>query len=194
MRRSTRGPAVTGSGQHAHPLRVRLRRWLSGPRRRKVLRYLAGSLVATVASHLTFLVVYALGWGPRLASVLGFVAGFVPNYQLNRRWTWQREGRSSWRREVLPYVGVVLSALVVVTLGTEWAEARIITLGLPRQVEVVAVTVAFAAVNGAMFVGKYLVYDRWLFNSGDSPSGRSGGDGSRRRDRSRSQVPTSTQP
>lgn len=156
-----------------------------------MLRYLTGSLVATVASHLSFLVVYALGWGPRLASVLGFVAGFVPNYQLNRRWTWERDGRSSWRREVLPYVAVVLSALVVVTVGTEWAEARITALGLPRQLEVVAVTVAFAAVNGALFVGKYLIYDRWLFSSGDRPSA---GAGAGRRERSRSQVPTSTQP
>lgn len=155
-----------------------------------MLRYVAGSAVATVASHLSFLVVYALGSGPRIASVVGFVAGFVPNYHLNRRWTWQQSGRSSWSREVVPYVAVVLSALVLVTAGTEWAEARITALALSRQVEVVAVTAAFAAVNGVLFVVKYLIYDRWLFRAGDvgTPEER-GADA-----RSRSQVPTSTQP
>lgn len=146
-----------------------------------MFRYSVGSVVATAASQVVFLVVYALDAGPRIASVLGFVAGMVPNYQLNRRWTWQRSGSSSWLREIAPYVAVVLTSLAVVTFGTEAAEVRIVQLELPRQVEVVAVTGAFAAVNGVLFVVKYLVYDRWLFG------GDSGGDR-----RSRNQVPTST--
>ncbi len=150
---------------------LRRRGWL------RMARYSAGSAVATGISQVVFLALYALGAGPRVSSVLAYLVGIVPNYQLSRRWAWQRRGRSSWLREVLPYLVVVGTSLVLVTLGTDLAEGWITGLELTRPAEVVAVTLAFAAVNGVMFVTKYLVYDRWLF--GD-------------RSRSRSQVPTST--
>lgn len=173
---------------------ARIRARLSQGRPARMLRYSAGSVVATAVSQVTFLALYALGAGPRVSSIVAFAAGMLPNYHLNRRWAWGREGRSSLTREVLPYLGVVLTSLAVVTAGTELAEGRITALGLGRTVEVVAVTVAFAAVNGVAFVGKYLIYDRWLFGrrAGREPD-EGGGDGrDGDEDRSRSQVPTST--
>ena len=137
---------------------------------RQLTRYSIGSVVAAAASQLTFTVMYALGVSATVASVLGFAAGIAPNYQLNRRWAWGRRGRSHLGTEVLPYLGVAATSLLLTVLGTRWGEARVRALDLGDTQRVVLTALVFAVVNGVLFLGKYLVLDRWLF--GRRPHGQ----------------------
>ena len=86
---------------------------------RKVLRYGTGSLVATACSEATFLLLYGvLSTSTTTASVLGWLAGALPNYWMNRTWTWGRRGRPSLRHELLPYVGIVAFTLLLAVGAT----------------------------------------------------------------------------
>lgn len=186
-------------------MRSRLRRRIAAARAaghgRRFTRYSLGSVAAAATSQLTFVLLYGFGAGARVSSVLGFLAGVAPNYQLNRRWAWGRSGRSGLRREIAPYLLIALVSLVLTTLGTEQAEARIVELGLSRTEEVLLTWLAFAVVNGTLFIAKYLVLDRWLFARPDPATatgdpgdggGEGDGDGHRPRRRSRSQVDSRT--
>ena len=95
-----------------------------------------------------------------MSSTIAWVAGAVPNYWLNRTWTWQRRGRPSLRHEVLPYVAIILATLLlaaVVTSRRGRLAARPRRLGTVRTV---AVAVAFLGVYVIMFVVRYLLLDR----------------------------------
>lgn len=132
-----------------------------GQVRGKVLRYAAGSGVATVCSEVTFLLVYgAFGATPAVASLLGWLAGAVPNYWLNRSWTWRRRGRPSLRGEVLPYVGIVLGTLLVATVATSAAHAALEAARISAGARVVLVSGTFLAVYAAMFLLRYFLLDR----------------------------------
>ena len=98
-----------------------------------------------------------------LASVLAFVAGAVPNYLMNRYWAWQRRGRPDHRREVLPYAVIVIvtaiTAILVTTAADRWVRDHVATHGW----QVALVGAAFLGTYGAMFVLKFLLFDRLIF-------------------------------
>ena len=82
----------------------------------------------------------------------------VPNYWLNRSWTWQQRGRPSLRREVLPYVAIILVTLVLAMLTTRAVDAALADSGsLFRTVMVAA---AFLGVYVLMFLLRYFLLDR----------------------------------
>lgn len=133
------------------------------PLGRKVSRYTAGSVIATAIGQGAFFVLFALGVSGSVAALVGYLAGFVPNYLLNRLWAWQRRDRPSLRREVLPYVAVIVVSAAASAWLTGLAERVVASFGVSRPVEVGLVTVAFWGITIALFVVKFLVFDRYLF-------------------------------
>jgi putative flippase GtrA len=126
---------------------------------RKLSTYAAGSAVATVCSEVTLVVCYGLlGLSPGWSSVLAWVAGALPNYWLNRSWTWQRRGRPSLRHEVLPYVVIVLVTLLLATLATGAVDAALSHHGSGVRTALVALT--FLGVYVVMFLIRYVLMDR----------------------------------
>jgi putative flippase GtrA len=128
---------------------------------RKLLTYAGGSLVATICSEATLVVLYGLlHVAPASASVLAWVAGAVPNYWLNRSWTWQRRGRPDLRREVLPYAAVIGVTLLLATLGTKGVDVWLRHAGTSSSTRVVLVAATFLGVYVVMFVLRFLLLDR----------------------------------
>ena len=128
---------------------------------RRLSRYTAGSVVAAVSSEVTLLACYGLfDLTPRASSTIAWLAGALPNYWLNRRWTWGRRGRPSLMGEVLPYlaiIGVTLLLAVEVTRSVdEWM--RDVDVSVATRTAVVAV--AFAGVYVVMFLVLYVLLDR----------------------------------
>lgn len=154
-----------------NPLAARL---LQSPLAVKLSKYTAGSVVATVCSYVTFVVAYALGAGSVVATVLGWLAGAVPNYFMNRNWTWGRKGRHDVLREVLPYAAIVLVTVCVASLTTHFADLLIPKLVQTHWVQVGLVSVVFLGTYGVLFAARFVLLDR-LF-----------------RGRSRHQVPSTT--
>jgi putative flippase GtrA len=158
---STRDPdAATGTA----PPRGRARAIAQRPGVRRFSKYAVGSVVAFGASNVAFLLLYGLGLtSPQVASVLAFAAGIPVNYVLNRRWAWQRRGRPGLRDELLPYAAVVATSVIGSAVGTWAADRWVQSAGLPRAVEVGVVDAAFVAINGTLFLLKYVLLDRLVF-------------------------------
>lgn len=127
----------------------------------KLLRYAAGSGVATLSSEAAFVVLYGLlHLPPGLTSVLAWLAGAVPNYWLNRSWTWRRTGRPGLRDELLPYVTIIGLTLLIATMATRAADHWLHGLDADDTVRVIAVAAVFLGVYVVMFVVRFFLLER----------------------------------
>jgi putative flippase GtrA len=137
----------------------------------KVLRYAAGSVVATVCSEATFLLLYGPARStPAVASALGWLAGAVPNYWLNRTWTWRRRGRPSLLKEVLPYVAIVVVTLVLAVVATSLVDRALKETTVSHPVRTVLVGGTFLGVYGVVFVLRFYLLDRLFRGAAGTPS------------------------
>lgn len=133
----------------------------------KVTRYAIGSMVALLTSVVVFALLFDAGLGTTADSILAFVAGAVPNWILNRRWAWERRGRTDVAREVVGYTLISLVALAASSAGTGLADALARRhLGDQHALRVTVVTVTYVAVQGLLFIAKFVAYDRWVFTEG----------------------------
>ena len=157
-------PAASRDDASRDDARARFAGIWTRPGVRRFSKYAVGSAVAFGTSNLAFLLLYGLGWAsPQAASVLAFAAGVPVNYVLNRRWAWQRRGRPTLRGEILPYAGVVALSIVASAIGTWAADRWLQSVDLPRAVEVLLVDATFIAINGGLFLAKYVLLDRLVF-------------------------------
>jgi putative flippase GtrA len=126
-----------------------------------MLRYAGGSVIATVCSEATFVLLYGLMHaGTTVSSVLAWFAGTVPNYWLNRRWAWGRTGRPSLRREVAPYVAIILATLALATLTTKGLDSWLRHLETAEALRVALVAGGFLGVYVVVFVLRFLLLNR----------------------------------
>jgi putative flippase GtrA len=145
---------------------------------RRVARYAAGSIVATVCSQTTFVVLYGLlAASTTVSSTLAWLAGAIPNYGLNRTWAWGRRGRPSLTRELLPYVAIILGTLGLAILATGLAAAALGRTSISHTRQTALVWGVYFLVFVVMFVVRYFLFDR-LFGGPrrrDEPSTSDGG-------------------
>ncbi|MEO6509860.1 MAG: GtrA family protein [Nocardioides sp.] len=128
---------------------------------RRLSTYTAGSAIAAGCSELALVLCYGvLDLAPAVSSTIAWVAGAVPNYWLNRSWTWQRKGRPSFVREVLPYLAIILVTLVLAALVTKGVDSWLRDAGVSGTERTVAVAAAFLGVYVIMFAVRYLLLDR----------------------------------
>lgn len=127
----------------------------------KLWRYAGGSVVATVCSQLTFLLLYGvLDVAAGVTSVVAWFAGAVPNYWLNRAWTWQRTGRPSLRGELLPYAAIILGTLLLAVVTTEAVDRLLRGADVESGTRVALVTASFLGVYVVMFGVRFFLLDR----------------------------------
>jgi putative flippase GtrA len=127
----------------------------------KLLRYFTGSVVATVCSEVAFVVLYGvIGVGTSWSSVLSWLAGAIPNFWLNRNWAWQRTGRPSLRREVVPYAAIVIVTLLLATLLTHLADAWLQHQGVSHSLRVTLVAAVFLGTYVVVFALRFVLLER----------------------------------
>lgn len=127
----------------------------------KLWRYAGGSVVATVLSQLTLLLLYGvLDVAAGISSVVAWFAGAIPNYWLNRAWTWQRTGRPDLRGELLPYAAIILGTLLLAVVTTEVLDHLLRESGVAAATRVGLVAAAFGGVYVVMFGVRFYLLDR----------------------------------
>ncbi|MHB8657531.1 MAG: GtrA family protein [Solirubrobacteraceae bacterium] len=129
----------------------------------KITRYALGSVFALLTSIVVFALLYVTGASTTACSIGAFVAGAIPNWVLNRRWAWQRSGRVHFLREIVGYLSVSVLALVLSSLATGWMQTQVQGIPAHRGIRVALVTLSYVAVQAILFVGKFLVYEHWVF-------------------------------
>lgn len=153
-RTSTPPPAASSDAPGTRPLVPRL----VSAHGARLLRYAGGSGVATVCSAVAFALLYGpLGASTTTSTLLGWLAGAVPNYVINRSWVWRVQGRPSVRRELVPYVAVVLLTLALASGATALTETLLERAGAADAVLFASVNVAFLGVYAVMALVRYAV-------------------------------------
>jgi putative flippase GtrA len=119
-------------------------------------RYSASSVVATVVSQLAFALCYWFGTAAIVATVVAWFAGAVPNYVLNRRYTWGRSGQK------LPYTIIVIGSAVTAAVVTS------VTDHLVQPIEshawkTMLVSGSYLATYAILFIVKFVLFDRLVF-------------------------------
>ena len=128
---------------------------------RRVFRYGTNALVATGCSQVTFIVLYGwVGLGTTVTSTLAWLAGAIPNYVLNRSWTWGRRGRPSLRREVVPYVAIILGTLAVAIVATGLGAAALDRTSVSHATQTLLVWGIYFTVYVVMFGVRFFLFDR----------------------------------
>jgi len=137
---------------------------LQKPGIRKLVKYSMVSLISIVVSQTVQLVTFFLTHNGVLSSVVAVAAGTVPSYELNRRWTWRKNGPSHMWREIVPFwvmsfIGLVFST-VCVYAAERWADERHLSKGHTALLLNLASLAAF----GILWVGKFLIINHLLFH------------------------------
>jgi putative flippase GtrA len=135
----------------------------------KGLKYSMVSVVNLVTGQLLLLVCQKVfGFSPTEANVIAVCISAVPAYYLSRRWVWGRSGRSSFKREVLPFwifvaIGLVVSTVSVKVMHTAW-EMRYPVDPQPA----VLTNITNIASFGFLWVLRFFLFDR-LFHLQHDP-------------------------
>ena len=126
------------------------------------MRYSLVSVVSVLVNQSTLAILFgAAHWTAKSANIAANCVATVPSYVLNRRWAWGKTGRSKWVREVLPFWVLSFLGLALSTWSTDFAESA--SDHLARHVQTVVVAGASLAAFGLLWVGKFLIFERFLF-------------------------------
>jgi putative flippase GtrA len=104
-----------------------LRSWSKTHQGRKLIRYTMVSGSSTIVSFVALSAFYGLNIIPSViwSTLAGNLVASIPAYQLNRRWTWGKRGKSQFRREVVPFWALTFLGIGVSQLGALWARHEV---------------------------------------------------------------------
>jgi putative flippase GtrA len=131
---------------------------------RRLTKFAIASMVAATTSAIVFSLLYVLGASTTACTVTAFAAGAVPNWTMNRRWTWKVEGRVAFGREILAYIVVSASTLVVLSLVTGWTDRRVHHLPAGHGIRVALVTGSYFGVLAVLYGLRFFLYEFWIFS------------------------------
>jgi putative flippase GtrA len=135
--------------------------------KRRLARFAISSAVAAATSAVVFPILYVLGASTTACSVAAFAAGAIPNWTLNRRWTWKVEGRVAFGREILAYIAVSATTLLALSLVTGWTHDQVQGIPAGHGLRVLLVTASYFGVLAVLYGLRYFLYEFWIF-SGES--------------------------
>jgi putative flippase GtrA len=129
---------------------------LRSPTVRKLAKYSTASVVAVCVGQPVFWICNGLlGWDAIVSNLVSVSAGAVPNYLINRRWTWSQTGKNRLWGEIVPFwamsaLGVILSVLAVNYADDRWHSTPLNAM-------------AQLAGFGVLWLAKFLVLDRVMW-------------------------------
>ncbi len=123
----------------------------------KLVKYSAASVSGVVTSQVTLvfcLVVVDLS--AATSNIIAVTLGAIPNYLINRAWTFNKRGAHSFTREVLPFWLMAVLGLVLSTFAVAWADTRF-------DGNILVLSAANIGSFGVLWVAKFFVLERLLF-------------------------------
>lgn len=130
-------------------------------------RYSAVSAVSTVISlsglYLFFRVLHV--GSAAVSNLIATSIASIPAYYLNRTWSWGKSGRSHVLREVVPFWAITAFGVIASTIVVHFAANFAYHLAHTHRGREVTIIVEFAnlATYGVLWIGKFLVFNRFLF-------------------------------
>lgn len=134
------------------------------------MRYSMVSAVAVAVNQVCLLALFAgLHWKARPANVAACAVASIPNYWLNRRWTWGKTGRSHLLKEVVPFWSLAFVGLALSTLAAGLAEDLAPNVTSSRLGQGIIVSIASLTAFGLVWVGKFVFLNKVLFVTREEP-------------------------
>ncbi len=127
-------------------------------------RFAISSACAAGTSAVVFPLLYVMGASTTTCTVLAFFAGAIPNWTLNRRWTWKVEGRVAFGREILAYLVISASTLALLALATGWTDRAVRGIPAHHGIRVVLVTGSYFLVLAFLYGVRFFLYEHWIFS------------------------------
>jgi putative flippase GtrA len=122
-------------------------------------------VAATVLSQLTLTGLFWLGGvNATTASLVAFVAGAIPNFVVNWKWTWGRSGRPAVVRELLPYIAIIVGGGLAATALTTLTDHVLAPLVTDRGARTITLDIAYLSSYAILFVLKFALLDRVFRN------------------------------
>ncbi len=135
------------------------------PRVRRLVKFAAVSAIAVLVSQTTLLVTFGLlHWEARPSNFAAFVLATIPSFELNRRWTWRRSGRTHVRRELVPFWVLAFVGLLASDAATRFAATASEELA-SRTARTFVVMVASLTTYGVLWVVKFALLDRLVWSA-----------------------------
>jgi putative flippase GtrA len=131
---------------------------------RRIAKFAIASLVAAGTSAIVFPVTYVLTNSPTASTVVAFFAGAIPNWTINRKWTWKVQGKVAFGREILAYVVISASTLVLLTLATRWTHNQVQSIPEGHGIRALLVTATYFGVLLMLYGVRFFLYERWIFS------------------------------
>lgn len=145
-----------------------LAEWAPSPDHRRKLRYALSSAATVVVGQAVLAMAFGgLRWSAGAANLCSFGVAAGASYQLNRAWVWGRTGRSDLWREVVPFWAVAAVGLLASSVGVSVAEDRTEGLTMSHGARTAWVMGGSLASVGLVWVLKFFVLNRFVFDSGD---------------------------
>jgi putative flippase GtrA len=138
---------------------------------RRLLRYATVSCVATGVSQVVLATLVATNATSAVyANIIATMVGTIPSFELNRRWVWRKTGRRSLGSEVVPFVSISATGLVLSTLAVAIASHWAVAAGLSTTWRTLAVQGANLTAFGVVWIAQFILLDRVLFRHRSLPS------------------------
>jgi putative flippase GtrA len=115
----------------------------------------------TITQAMLFFFVEVLGNDPTWSNVTAVSIAAVPVFMLNKRWVWLRDGKVSFRNEVLPFWAFTLAGLLLST--------GFVSLAKGLSDSTLVVMAASLAGFGVLWVAKFLFLDQVMFKQDAEP-------------------------
>jgi putative flippase GtrA len=122
----------------------------------KLAKYSTASFAGLVVGQtVLFLCYQSLGWAAIPANLMSVTLGAIPNYLINRRWTWHQTGKNRLWGEVIPFWVMSALGMIVSLFTVAYAEDRWDTA--------LAVGLAQVFGFGLLWIAKFLVLDKVMW-------------------------------
>jgi putative flippase GtrA len=145
---------------------ARFRTLLDHPLRGRVTKFAIASMVAAGTSAVVLAVLYAMHVNTTVCTILAFFAGAIPNWSLNRRWTWKVRGRVAFGREIFAYLVISGTTLLLLSLATNWADSYVKSHHIQQGtgLRVLIVTGSYFLVLAFLYGVRFFLYEKWIFS------------------------------
>ena len=145
------------------PTRLRsLWSWSKTHQGKKLIRFTMVSGSSIIVSFASISFFFGLRIIPSViwATLVGNLVASVPAYQLNRRWTWGKRGKSHFRKEIVPFWTLTFLGIGVSQLGALWARHEVRTHHWSHVINTGLVAFTNLASFAIFWVLKLMVFNR----------------------------------
>jgi putative flippase GtrA len=137
---------------------------LKGPGGQKLWRYSVASIVAVIVSEICLVIFNGvIGMSAWVSSSLATAIAAIPNYYMNRKWAWGKNGRSHLLKEVVPFWGLAFAGWALSTYSVYVMEHYAKHHHFAHAFTTALVAIVYVAAFGVLWIAKFVIFNKLMF-------------------------------